>query len=425
MANAMKKARAGIKASEILLRQSRMQGYKQTNNVIDAVYGNLGTSLNGLGRQLTGAQSRQLSALKQLAQRTNKANTRQANRVMSTVANRYGSAIGGGTDFSGVQAQGKAGKTILSGEVKAGKTVGRGNTAAQSIAESGAAQAQAGAKYAASEALAYRAKNDAQLIAQQRFDLQKMRLQNQLDLQNYRKKLQMQQQGDSSLHGASQLTQSATDQAIWFRQYFGSHEGATASQAFVEYMQAFPDTQNPDGSYTAQGTMAQRIATAEYGLQGSDVTRAQEVDQITNALQGLYPHFNKVQDTISQTIRAGISNYWDNPDNFTNADDVAKVLGLNTVRDNPRSSTQLTTSGAPLVSPAQAAQDASARGYTGRSKAGYITGHSVDVSANDPTGLSVSGDPLMTYAEASAAADALGLTGRAKAAYITGHTTPA
>lgn len=306
MPNQMRRARAGIKASEILLRQSRNQGYAQTNDIIDAVYGNLMSTQRGTAKKLGAEQGRILGSLSKLQHATNQKNARLASGAERKVTNMYGSVITGATDFSANKAQSKAGRVALGGANKAAETIAAGNTSAERIAKAGVQQAWAGAAYGASQALAYRAKNDATLIAQQRFELQKMQLQNQLDLENYRKKLALDEQADPTQQGASTLTQTAVNMSTWMRQYLGGHPGASAMEAYNQYIQAFPLAAG-----SAEDTLAQRLATTEYQLvTGGETNQGEEVSQVTSALQGLYPHFRKNEDTITGYIRHGIHQYW-------------------------------------------------------------------------------------------------------------------
>lgn len=311
------KAHAKIRATRKLLAESRTQGFKYTNNVIDSIYGNLSTTERGLGRQLGAAQARQLSALQKLQSNAQAKNTRLVQGAQANVSKMYGSAIGAGTDFSGVKAQKKAGGLDAAGQARASGAIVSGNTAAVKIANAGVRQAEAGAKYATAEALAYRAKNDAQLIASQQFELQKMRLQNQLDLQNYRKKAAIDAEKDPTQQGAGTLAQSAGEMAIWFRQYYGGHPDASANEAYLAYGQAFPGVLSIDpdtgvavtGTGTALDTLAQRVSTAEYGLQSS-TDQKEEIAQVTAALQGLYPHFNKKENHLEGIIGGNIHDYW-------------------------------------------------------------------------------------------------------------------
>lgn len=317
MGNPYARARAGVRATRKILSESRTQGFKQTNSVIDAIYGNLSTTERGLGRQLGAAQARQLSAIQRLQQNATAKNTKLSRGARLDVSKMYGTAIGAGTDFSGVKAQRKAGAISGAGAERAGARLAQGNSAAVDIAQAGAAEAKAGAQYETSQALAYRAKNDAQLVASQALELQKMRLQNQLDLQNYKEKARFSKKleedtGDQSIQGMTQTGSQLAQASAKMRQYLVDHPEATAQDLVTNTQADFPIAAS-DPNFAAAMAMIATNVRGSVNSEGQTVdgyTQQDEANDVYGVITRFYQPPKKVGTAVLDSINTGLPTFY-------------------------------------------------------------------------------------------------------------------
>lgn len=325
--------RANIAATRRIMAQSRNMGYKAVNNILDSISGNLTTATGRNTAALLGGQASQLQSLKTLAARSRAQGSRITQHTTESVANRYGSAIAGGTDFSGVRAQQRANAVNQRGITSAAGLLAQGNEAAAATQASGVQQAESAAEYAASQAKLYRAKNDAGLIAQAQLELQKTRLEAKLDLENYRKKLKMDDKKNGSTTGAESIGNFGADSATSLLDIFnhvytdgqnfytadqieGIHSGAptTADGTAVKQvnaMQASTYYAQEYGLTDAQKPMLQAMAATLYqhgaGKAEGDFQRdpAYVTETITNQLALLYPDLTEKQlDNVSGLVMA-------------------------------------------------------------------------------------------------------------------------
>lgn len=347
--------RANIIATRKVLAQSRRQGFKYTQNVLEGIFSNLRTTSNSYSAQLASDQARQLDALRRLSSRTQNRMTSIGSRTAASVRNRYGSAIAAGTDLSALSARPKAAAKALKGYSRAGNLLAQGNAAASGTLSSGLKQARAAADYALAQALQYRARNDAQLIAQQKLALGEAKLQYaaqremaklaaRLEFENYKKKLALEDQGAQAqgqllalgtaatdafpllldyfrksnstvvetADGKTTVTGGLTSEDVAYLQSAGIPLGTAAASAalYMRDMGISPDS--PEAQLIL--SMAQAMYAAGAGKPGSGLgglgpegqaNRTQLiVDAVSQRLAQLYPQYSKYQKTIEEGLRA-------------------------------------------------------------------------------------------------------------------------
>ncbi len=267
--------RANIAATRRILAQSRNKGYKAVTDIISGIEGNLRTTSRANNALLIQGQAQTLAALKRLQGRTNAKGTRLASRARTQVANLYGSAVAGGTDFSAVDARVRSNEVAQRGLTGSARLLAQGNAAAAATQEQGVTAAAEAAKYAASQAKLYRAKDDARLIAEQQVSLQQMRLQAKLDLENYKKKLALEDQKTNSTAASAlgNLSASALPDLVGiFRE---SHNAESSRFADLPGFVAGDSTLTP--------AQAAAVWAAEHGY-GADSPQYQVVLAMANAM---------------------------------------------------------------------------------------------------------------------------------------------
>lgn len=307
--------RANIAASRGAYKQSRMQGFKITNDINDAIFGNLKTTMRGIGSELTSSNARQLKSLQQLARRSATSQKRTISKAQGTAANLYGIAgvAGAKPTLDAARAVAKGSKVQLAGAQRAGKTLANSQATVMGIMNAGVKEAQAGATAQTADALAYRAKEDAKLIAASQLELQKMRLQSQLDLETYKKKLAL----DENASGSSGVTQVASFAVQAFpalREAFNdpANEGKTTQEIAAEYISK---TGIQDANAISLiNSLASSMAVAGAGPQNPGSIAPSEVqsfvtNQLTDTLNTLYPNYAKHSKDVEKMLKAQLSVY--------------------------------------------------------------------------------------------------------------------
>lgn len=310
--------RAGIKSQAAILRQTRLGNFRTVSDSVNAIYGNLGSTLAGNSRNLTGEQSRQLAALRRLRSNTSSRLGGMAAGAGKQVASRYGSAIAGAEApaLKSLGVTAKAGTKAVNAQVGAAGILARGNEQALGTLQAGASAAQAGAQALTADALAYRAHNDAALIASEKLDLQKMVLQNKLDIQNYKAKLALEDKSKLGNTSASAIAETATSAVPSMLTFFrensdrvdadGNAAPPTAAEAAQAWAAANGVTDPTDPEYKVVLSVARAMANAGAGVAGSEFG-ADRLGTVTaginNAISILYPNLtSKQSDAVSGII---------------------------------------------------------------------------------------------------------------------------
>jgi hypothetical protein len=309
------RARAGVAASRGAYRQDRMAGFRATNDIQDAIFGNLNTTMRGVGRTLTSSNAKQLRRIQQMAKKSAAGNERVIGNARGTAANLYGIAgvAGAKPALDAAAAAARGSEKAMQGQVKGAKTQARTAQTVLGIMQAGVQEARAGAKAQTADALAYRAKEDATLIAGQQLELQKMRLQAQLDLDTYKKKLAMDEKAAAG--GSTGITTVATFGVQAFpalREAFNADPEATPQSVASDYITKNNIT-DPN-AITLINQLASSMAVAGAGPQNKGSIAPGEVQsfvtgQLTDTLELLYPNYSKHSKEVEKMLKAQLSVY--------------------------------------------------------------------------------------------------------------------
>ncbi len=320
-ANYYKQMRATTKATKTILRQSRMQGFVQTNSALGAIEGNLRTTLASGKAAMNKDQSRVLGQLRN-AQRFQDRNSQKAtNRAYAQTGGMYGSATRGamGSSLRAIDNYGQSETRRGNPLTSAGGILARGNQMAQATLAKGATMARAGADAALADALQYRAKDDAALIAQQQYELQKMRLQNKLDIQNYKAKLALEEDKAASLTGATALAGLAGDGVQQLQNIFANPDNAAGdANGYVTAAEALAvwSAQTGYGEETVQYQVMQTVANAirnghdAAAAAGTGIDPTVISDSVTQAIAMQYPDMSPTQVESLRGVILGNQNEW-------------------------------------------------------------------------------------------------------------------
>lgn len=132
---------------------------KFTNNALDAIFGNLGTTGRGVSRALNKSQERTLGGINRLAARTRNTAYAKNDQLTQHLTNRYGTGLGTGINQQMVAANRQAKATSLDtvGGQQAAGLLAKGGQLGLKIEQQAAKEAQAGADYAMAAAMQDRA----------------------------------------------------------------------------------------------------------------------------------------------------------------------------------------------------------------------------------------------------------------------------
>lgn len=141
-----------------------------TQNQLDSIFANLGTTGRGVSRALDRSQSRTLGAMNRLAARTRNSAYAKNDQVTQHLTNRYGTAMGSAINqqMKPANAQAKATALDTVGGQQAAGLLAKGGQLGLKIEQAAAKEAQAGADYAMAAAYQDRAV----ALAQARLDKQ-------------------------------------------------------------------------------------------------------------------------------------------------------------------------------------------------------------------------------------------------------------
>jgi len=305
--NTIRKLRAGNLASAAGMRQARMAGFSSTTDLIDSIMGNAAGGVAGASAKLTRQNSRQLTALAALADRTRAGNARAVNGGQREAANLFGGAVAGLTapEFGRAAGHSKAAQIALTGAARGAVTSARGGGLAMGIMAQGVEAAAAGAQAQTADALLYRAKNDAQIIA----DRQNMMLQAQLDFQNWKRQqdyLKKQEEGDKTgaWQGVSQVADTAVTASIAMQKELADNPDATVDDLIDAATAGNRVLAADEGAQQYLAQLASSLKSAP-----DTGTYAPTVDAIVDATLLLYPNFKNVK-RLRETIDAGIRAGW-------------------------------------------------------------------------------------------------------------------
>lgn len=313
------KQRANIMASKAAYKQDRLAGFRVTNDIVGNIFGNLKTTMRGVGSELTSSNARQLTALQRLASRSGKSNARVIDNARGTAAGLYGIAgvAGAKPALDAAAAVAKGSKVALGGQVKAGKTLANSQATVLGIMGAGVAEAQAGAKAQTADALAYRAKEDAKLIASQQLELQKMKLQAQLDIDTYKKKLALDEKAAGG--GSDGLTAVASFGVQAFaplQELFNKpgNEDKSAAEIAQEYIKTLGGENLDPNAIALINSLASQMALAGAGPGNKGSIKPGETasfltSQLTDTLDILYPNYSKHSKEVEKLLKAQLSVY--------------------------------------------------------------------------------------------------------------------
>lgn len=297
------KVRANIIAGRKAMTQDRMGDFRYDSDVQAAVFGNLATTVAGVGRTLTRQNNRQLAALSRLAEKNGQGYVKKG---AAKAADLYGiaGAAGAAPILDAASAHVVGAGIADRSKVKAGTALAKSDQTALGIAQAGVATAQAGATAQMADALRYRAKNDAALIAQEQLELAKMKLQAKLEMQNYRKQLALQDgaAGDNSATAVGNLTAGSLgelvesfreshnpDSTFWSEAGIDPEKGATPAQVAAAW--ANDHGYAPDSpQYQVILAMANNLYAGGAGAPGATWTRQDLADSALSAIDLLYPN---------------------------------------------------------------------------------------------------------------------------------------
>lgn len=311
MANRRVKQRAETIALTKSLKQARMGEYQATTDGLSALFGNLGTTLNGRARSLTSSNARKLAALQKLDARTVRRTQGAIDNARGSASKLFGSAAAGGAGYLFDQGQGHAdaAATAQAGLTKAGGVISRGSQEGLGIVAAGAAAAQAGATAMTADALTYRAQQDAALIAERKNTILSARL----DFQNWKKQqeyLRKQEEGDSSKAGVGAVTDTAVDAAVFFRRELTENPTATATELVEAYTAQYGQlNENEALVLTTVARAAMRSTDDATGTTVAGYDRKDEANAIVDALLLLYPNYKDVKG-LRENVLSGLNAGW-------------------------------------------------------------------------------------------------------------------
>lgn len=328
------RALANVQKSGRALRRDRESDFRVTSGVVDAIFGNLATTANGIGQTLGASNRRQTAALRAIARRT----ARDQNIVMRGAVSDITNAYGAGFEGIARQDLGVAKATLVkkaqdaAAASDAGGAIARSGKDMMGILGSGIQEAKYAANYATAQALNYRAKNDEQLVAQMTHDVQMARLQAQLDFSNWKKQQEYMQnleegKGGAGYQGMTLVAEHMSTASPKLRAMFAENPDANVGDVVQEYVQKYGvSNENEIQALTALASSikAQGIYKGSGNEQpGYD----REVDAVMDSLLTLYPNFRGHRKDLEKLVVARLKVLYNMSDQDAQAAAAQAVAG--------------------------------------------------------------------------------------------------
>jgi hypothetical protein len=221
MANPFRALKTANRATTKLLRSDTRSDFKVTQQGLDAIAANLGTTQGSYGRKLSKQNAKTLEAMARVQGTSKDRLSGLVTGGAKTVANRYGSAIAGDPElFRGTSAVAKGGKQLNKATVSKTNMLNRAGSEALKTIKAAGVTAASAADFELAAALRERQGADAEVVAAQQAELQQMRLDAKLNESYLRLQMGMENGGNGG--------QAMADAAAYIQEL--ANQGASASE---------------------------------------------------------------------------------------------------------------------------------------------------------------------------------------------------
>ena len=309
MAKAYKRARKS-------LRDDRLGDYAVTQDVMDAIFGNLQTTTNKLSRSMQGFSARETQRLKLMAKNSAGGARGTLRREQQGVTKTFGTGFEGVARIALRPAKAQSEERVRNNELAARNATAAKTTlkTTMGLLSEGRADARTAADYMLNKALYARASDDEKFVAGLAAEERMARLNAELQYNTWRKQQDYLQkleddevaQGNDGYRGMTVVANHMTNASSHLRAMFAADETLSVQAAVQKYAQDF-GAASPEEMLVLQA-LASAIKTGH--IYGGVAGRQAEIDAILDSMLQMYPGFRGRRKDLEKVVAAQLQHIY-------------------------------------------------------------------------------------------------------------------